>query len=160
MMHNICTHAYVYILSKTFIGGHQRSLLFDTFWDPFRHAHIPTCCFLPEMGSGKHVVVVFLVAGCKISKEASKDSSHHRCGGSWCGHSTAGPCAEFRLSLKCKAVYSQAGDMGHGRRRRLVIFGEDLRIRIILQLNWIIQNLWISSVYIIMYDDTICSLVR
>jgi hypothetical protein len=50
--------------------------------------------------------------------------------------------------------------MGHGRRRRLVIFGEDLRIRIILQLNWIIQNLWISSVYIIMYDDTICSLVR
>jgi hypothetical protein len=25
--------------------------------------------------------------------------------------------------------------MGHGRRRRLVIFGEDLRIRIILQLN-------------------------
>ena len=159
MMHNICTHAYVYILSKTFIGGHQRSLLFDTFEILLDIPTFPLAVFCPRWVQAS-MWSCFLVAGCKISKEASKDSSHHRCGGSWCGHSTAGPCAEFRLSLKCKAVYSQAGDMGHGRRRWLVIFGEDLRIRIMLQLNWIIQNLWISSVYIIMYDDTICSLVR
>ena len=158
MMQNICTHAYVIICLYSIKNIHRRTpkVVVSHLWDPFRHAHIPTVfCprWVPCLWS------CFLVAGCKISKEASKDSRHHRCGGSWCGHSTAGPCAEFRLSLECKAVYSQAGDMGHGR-RRLVIFGEDLRIRIILQLKWIIQNLWISSVYIKIYDDTICSFVR